>query len=255
MNLADTMRALGRRWYISIPGLILAIAVALGGWVTIKPTYERTATLLLLPNKSSVPTGDNPYLYIGGLTQAADVMVRAVNSDAVTGQIAGRYPGTKISVYRDPTTSGPVLLIDVTAKTDGAAAGALDETVTATGGALDDIQTKAHVTKDDRITLAPVTVDAASTLVQKTRMMTVGGAFVAVLLLVFFVVALIDGHLQRRKRRLAPETIAEVDADGKVPELHRHSRVRAEGDTVVTASFVRDYNDQEHAPSSKTVRR
>jgi hypothetical protein len=252
MNLADALRALVRRWYITAPGILLAVAVALAAWVTIKPAYERTATLLLLPNQSSVPTGSNPYLYIGGLTQAADVIVRAVNSEAVTGEISSEHPGTEISVYRDPTTSGPVLLVDVTAPTDAAASEALEQTVTATSSALDDIQTKAHVTEEDRITMAPVTVDTSSTLVQKKRMMVAGGAPAAVVVITLLVVAAVDGHSQRRKRRAKAEGIVRIEPDDAVAEARSSGRSRPGGAEVVNASFDREHSRRPPTRSARS---
>ena len=62
MNISESLRGLLRRWYITFPGLILAVAVGLGAWLFLPVTYERSATQLLLPGAGNVPTKANPLL-------------------------------------------------------------------------------------------------------------------------------------------------------------------------------------------------
>ena len=47
MTLVGTLRGLLRRWYVVVPGLVLAVAAAVGCYLTVAPQYERTATQLL----------------------------------------------------------------------------------------------------------------------------------------------------------------------------------------------------------------
>jgi uncharacterized protein involved in exopolysaccharide biosynthesis len=201
MNMADTLRGLLRRWYIVLPGIILAMAAGIGAYVLIQPGYERTSTQLLLPGEGTVPPGaTNPYLYLGGLTQAADVVVRVMQSGEVVGKVVSEYPGTEVLVQRDPTVSGPVIQIVVTATSDAAAAGALSALVEESGVVLDRLQAEQEVTPDDLMSITTVTQDESSALQQKTRMVTSAGAALGLVIVTLLVASLVDG-LSRRARR------------------------------------------------------
>lgn len=220
MNLSDTLLALLRRWYVLLPGLVLAAAAAFGAWAVVSPSYERTATQVLLPGTGSVPNGDNPYLYMSGLGQAADVVVRALGSENIIDSVTDKYPGTTVDVSRDPTTSGPVIMIDITARSDSAAAGALHSMISQTGAVLADIQSKENVPAKFRISVAPLTTDDRSTLKQKTRMMAAGGGGIGVLAITLMAAALLEGLSQRRRRR---DTVDRMPRRGSRAVLRMYS--------------------------------
>jgi hypothetical protein len=204
VNLADTLRALLRRWYIVVPGLILAVVVAIGAGQMIKPDYERTGTQLLLPGTASIPEAGNPYLYLGGLSQAADVLVTTMSSANELDPILDGHPGAEIVVSRDPATSGPMLLTRVTARTDADAQQILTAVIARTEHALDNLQDVDGITAGNRIGIKTITLDEQSTLQQKTRLLGVVGSGLAVGLLALLVAALVDGLSTRRRRRAAP---------------------------------------------------
>jgi hypothetical protein len=207
MNLADTLRALWRRWYIVVPGLILTIAVAIAAWQVIEPDYERVGTQLLLPGVASIPESGNPYLYLGGLSQAADVVVTAMSSERELETLVRDYPGAEIVITRDPVTSGPQILTTVTAKSDSEARKILASTMTRTTKVLGELQNVSGITARNRIGIEAITVDNQSTLVQKTRLLAAGGATLGMLLITLLTAGLVEG-LSTRKRR-------ESKADGK----------------------------------------
>lgn len=198
MNIADTMRGFVRRWYIVLPGIILAVAAGLGTFVTVQPGHERTSTQLLLPGSGIIPVGTtNPYLFLGGLTQAADVVVRVMRSDEVLGPIVKDYPGTDVVVERDPTVSGPVVQITVTGKTDDATEKVLAAVVKQTAIELDRLQTQQDVAAKDRISVSTLTLDTQSTLQQKTRILASAGVVLGVMLFALILASLIDGLARR----------------------------------------------------------
>ncbi len=201
MNIADTLRGILRRWYIVVPGILLAVSGAVGAYTVIQPGYERTATQLLMPGEGTVPPGvTNPYLYLGGLTQASDIVVRVMQSEDVAGKVVADYPGTEVVVQRDPTVSGPVIQIIVTAQTDEAAAGALAVLVEQSGVVLERLQDDQSVTRDDRMSISTLTHDMSSTLQQKTRLIMSAGVGAGLVALTLVVASLVDG-LSRRPHR------------------------------------------------------
>lgn len=201
MNLADTLRGLWRRWYIVIPGLLLAIVVALAAWQAIKPDYQRTGTQLLLPGTASIPEAGNPYLYLGGLSQASDVLVTAMASDFEKNSLLTGHAGAEITIERDPLTSGPQILTTVSARSDVEAGEILDAAIVRTKQMLDSLQDVDGITAGNRIGIKTITVDNQSTLIQKTRVLGVAGAALLVLLLTLIVAGLVEGLSTRKRRR------------------------------------------------------
>lgn len=238
MNIADTMGGFLRRWYIVLPGIILAVVAGLGTFVSVPPGHERTSTQLLLPGSGTIPVGTtNPYLFLGGLTQAADIVVRVMRSDEVLGPIVKDYPGTDVVVERDPTVSGPVIQITVTGKTDSATQEVLAALVSETRVELDRLQTQQKVKADDRISVSTLTLDTQSTLQQKTRILVSVGVALGIAVLTLILASLIDGLARRphkagrrgrrvarkdagRKRRTAVEAASEDEdlLDGSMDE-------------------------------------
>ena len=212
MNLADTLRGLWRRWYIVIPGLILTILVALAAWQVIKPDYQRTGTQLLLPGTASIPEAGNPYLYLGGLSQASDVLVTAMSSDLELNALLAGHAGAKIVILRDPLTSGPQILTTVTARSDAEAGEILDTTIARTTHMLGSLQDVDGITAGNRIGIKSITVDNQSTLIQKTRVLGVAGVALVVLLLTLLLAGLVEGlSTRKRRRRSTDSTIPELD--------------------------------------------
>ena len=201
MNFAEALRALLRRWYITFPGLVLAVAVAFGAWSVIPPDYERSATQLLLPGADSMPADSNPFLFLGGLSYAADVLVRAIGAENVMGEIAKEHPDAKVEVTRDVSSSGPFVLITVTAPDDAEAGKILDGLVVKTGELLNEMQDAEKIEQQNRITVTVITVDAEGTAQQRDRLVASAGAGIGVAALTLILAALIDGLVRQRRRR------------------------------------------------------
>lgn len=287
MKFSDTLRKLWRRWYIVLPGVIVAAALAVGAWYSIPPGYERSATQLLIPGAASMPEGANPYLFLGGLAPAADVLVRAVGSENVLNEMVAEHPDTKIAITRDTTTAGPVMLIVVTAPSDAAAQEVLDLLVTRTATVLEDLQTTEKIASNNRVTVLPITVDTKSVLQQRTRMVGAAGAGVAGVVLTLLLAGLVDGFSSKRRRRArsdkkgrspgpdpedspphdgvvtGPEQEESLSSTAEVTEAQRatQSRSSAGGSPSMEPEFAtlghqsRDDDEEERAPLARPVRR
>lgn len=202
MNIADTLWGLIRRWYIVLPGIILALTAGLGLFTVVQPGYERTSTQLLLPGEGTIPTGvTNPYLFLGGLTQASDVVVRVMQSNEVIGKVVEKYPGTEIVVERDPTVSGPVIRIVVTAKSDEVAGEALTMLADETSTVLDQLQTEQNVATKDRMSVSTITFDEVGVPQQKTRLVLSAGAAFGLIVVTLLVASFVDGVARGPHRR------------------------------------------------------
>ncbi|WP_019180089.1 hypothetical protein [Microbacterium yannicii] len=203
MNLADTIRVLVRRWYLTLPVLILAFAGGIGAFLVVEPTYERTAKLLMLPDTASIPAEANPYLYLSGLSPVADVLTRASGSQQFLDEVTEGVPGGAVSITRDFETASPVIVITASALADEAAALMVDETIDHVTDTLEDLQTAEGIADGRRLSIQTLTVDTAGTVVQRTRLLATGLAVAAGLLLAIVLPALVEGLTRRRRRMRA----------------------------------------------------
>lgn len=201
MNLMSLVRALMRRWYIVVVGVLIAVGAASVAWQMVPPTYERTATQLLLPGSEIMPENGNPFLYLGGLGPAADVLVTAMTSESDQRAITGGEEDAAILVTRDGSSSGPQLLIVASGASDAEAATVLDAAVAQTAVVLDRLQDLEQIGSDNRIGIKTIAADVSSTLEQRTRLMLAVGAGFAVLLASFVLVAIVDGRASTRGSR------------------------------------------------------
>ena len=203
MKLADTLRGLWRRRYIVVPGLIVAAALTAGTWYVTPPGYERTAVQLLLPGADSIPEGGNPYLFLGGLSPAADVLVRALKSENVLNEVVEEHPGVKIEISRDFMTAGPVILIVVTSASDASAEQVLALLVGRTATTLNDLQETENIQMKNRVTVLPITVDSQSMIQQRSRFIATGAAGLVSVTLTLLLAGFVDGLSTERRRRRA----------------------------------------------------
>jgi len=91
---------------LAVTGILLWVAAA-----KLPPKYEASASLMLLPGNGNIPVGANPFLYLGGLSQARDVLVKAANSDQTREELLRSRPSLDYMVQVDPTASAPIMLI------------------------------------------------------------------------------------------------------------------------------------------------
>ncbi|KQM81441.1 hypothetical protein [Agromyces sp. Leaf222] len=216
MNVLETLRGLLRRWYITLPGIIIALGLALAALVLTPPSYERSASQLLLPDRVSLPDDGNPYLYISGLSLAADVLVRAVGSENTLNEMAERFPGVEIEVARDPSTVSPIIVVTATAAQDAEAGRALEAMIEQTVDTLDQMQEDDGIAPGSRIRVSTLTVDQQGITIQKTRYAFAAIALAGGLLLTIVVAALVDGlSVRRRRRSSAIDAGGEADAAGE----------------------------------------
>ncbi|GAA1953988.1 hypothetical protein [Microbacterium deminutum] len=222
MNLLEVLRGLWRRWYIVVPGLIIAVTLAVTMWFVIKPGYQRTASQLLLPGSTSVPQGENVFLYIDGLSQVADVVVRTVGAETDLGQILDGHPGASAVVGRDVATAGPVILITVTATSDDEAAELLSTLVGRTVSTLSRLQADEGIPKRSQITAITLTQDQRSVIEQKTRMTIAAGVGIGMVALTILIASVVDGFARRpnrgRGRHGSGSNERLFDLDGLEPE-------------------------------------
>ncbi|MEZ0108702.1 hypothetical protein ABH920_002703 [Catenulispora sp. EB89] len=120
MDLGTMLRVMLRRWYVSIPALIVAIALPGAAWTMISSTYQTTSTISLL-NSSAASSANqrtgNPFLaFDSSLTPMADFLARRLGSDQSAADLAARGVVDPASAELAPNASGPFLTLTVSGK-------------------------------------------------------------------------------------------------------------------------------------------
>lgn len=197
MRARDTLGSLLRRWYILALGLLLTAAMC---WVLqgrVPVTYEAKGSQVLMPPPATVGEG-NPYLYLGGLSQALDVLIRHVSAEEATKPVLRAFPGTNYSVQADGSTSGSILVISASGSTPEATMGVLQAALDKVPVALKAMQDELAIADKVRINVRTVVVDSQATRNDQSQMRLVLLAAGAGTVSAVFLTAMVDGLLSGR---------------------------------------------------------
>ncbi|QDP94595.1 hypothetical protein FOE78_00505 [Microlunatus elymi] len=213
MRLVDTLRSLARRWYILLAGILVTGAIAYGAFTSITPTYQAQGRVLLMPPTLTVGPKGNPYLFLGGMSQAVDVLIGKASAETIVESITTAHPGTTYTLVADPTTSAPVVLITATSHDPDSAMAVMKQAVGTVDTTLTRMQDAEHLGDKLRIRAETLDLDSEPTPQTKTQLaatiVAAGAGLVGTVVLTGF----IDGWLvQRRLRRQG--TQPESDRNG-----------------------------------------
>ncbi len=168
-----------RRWISMTCGLIVTALLCVGCAILVPPTYGASAGVLLLPPKSTLGTQGNPYRALGGLEIAADVLSRAMLDSKVADSIAPPSGSASFEVAPDPTTSGPVLLVEGTDRSPSGALRTEKRVLEQMPRTLASLQEDAGAGPETLITMAVITQDKTA---QTTRKSQIRALIVAVVI-------------------------------------------------------------------------
>jgi hypothetical protein len=173
MYLRDLYASVKRRWYLVVLGALLTVSLAFVVYVQAPVKYGATGSVALVPPATAVISGDNPFLYMGGLEQALGILTAKLNSDEVQRDILGRHDAVEYSTIRDPSTNGPIVLVTVTGATADETLGALTDVLAAVPQNLNSLQDSLHLTENSKMTSMPLSSDEEAEINDSTRTRTV----------------------------------------------------------------------------------
>lgn len=230
----DVVKALGRRWYVVVVGLILSVGLAMGAYSITPPEYNARGLLLLLPGANAVAEGGNPFLSLSGLEQPASIVVAYFSSESAHTEIADRSATAQFQVLLDESTRGPVILVDVTDETADATLSTLDYLLTRIPEELARLQSEVKAPAPSVITSMPITVDGEAERDSSATIRNVIAAGVVGIVLTGFAAFALDGILLRRRmrRNSSGSTSADADSASEAPDSRppkqRRRRTRTE---------------------------
>jgi ElaB/YqjD/DUF883 family membrane-anchored ribosome-binding protein len=183
--------------------------------------YKSTGSLVLLPSSKAVGTGGNPYLFLGGLGQAMDVLTRRMTAPEVSDKLGEEYPKSTYTALPDVTSGSSIMVVTVKARTSAESSELLDAVLSQAPKQLAAMQDELKVPEESRISSMQVATPAEPIVDGKPRVQAVVGAGAAGLLLVLLMTAFLDGVLLRRAARREGDKARQAGAGARqqiVPE-------------------------------------
>jgi hypothetical protein len=236
--LLDVMRALGRRWYVLVVGLVMTAGLAYGAYVISPPEYTARGLILLLPSEVAVGEAGNPFLVLGGLEQPAGIVVAYFASASAQAEVEDHSPTAQFLVAIDDSTRGPVIAVNVTDSSEEAALSTLDFLMDRIPEELERLQTEVAAPADAVITSMPLTADTVAEVDRSGMIRLVIAAIAVGMLLTGIVAFTLDGVLLRRAQRRTPSVAkrkATARAPGRVRSGDPHDDDDADDDDAAKA--------------------
>lgn len=240
MYLRDFGRALLRRWYLVIVGILLAGFACFIVWGQVGARYAAENSTLMLPplsaTKGTAPKGrdGNPLLYLGGLGQARDVVIGAANAASVQAEHEAQFPSAEYTVAPDTLSSGPIIVVRSTASDPDVALASAEFMTNRLQVELDRMQTELEVGKDSKIRLMALTTGAAPKADNQLRIRAAVVVGAVLVLGVLFLIGFMDGLVLSRlrgksarttpagpARRRAGRTASRADPDPENEDHHQ----------------------------------
>ncbi|MGV8849593.1 MAG: hypothetical protein ACOH16_08605 [Propionibacteriaceae bacterium] len=202
MAVSEFFAVLRRRWLLVLVGFLMTVGLSGAAYMFFKPTYEVTGTVLLLPPPSSADNGSvNPYLQLGGLRQAVDLVGVALSDQATQIELKAMSKDVEFTVQADVRTSSPLLVIDVKDSSPETAMRIRDLLVARVPLRLEAMQQALGVSAKDRVTTSVLTLDVEAEEVGKNRLRAAVVAAAGGLVMTLGAATLWDARRLRRPRR------------------------------------------------------
>ncbi|WP_040162173.1 YveK family protein [Nigerium massiliense] len=209
MDLSHVFTALARRWYLTLLAFVVAGLMGFLVFSAIGPTYVTKATSTLIPppavvaaqQKQNPGTPANPLLYLGGLSDARDLVVRDLQSEQVQQAIGEKHPGATVKAAEDPSSQSPLVLIESEAKTPEESQAALNDTKNQIRTTLKRIQDELQITEQNRVSAMDVSADASPTVSRRNQTQFAGLAGAGTLVVMLLLLGLVDAALRGREQR------------------------------------------------------
>jgi len=234
---------------VATAGIGVTVCLAAAALSFVPPTYEASASVLLLPRGGTGVEGLNPYLALGGLQPTTDAVARAMLDSQVQKSLSDRGAKGNYVVDTDKATNGPILVITAEDPSQVVALNTMRLVLGQVPKTLDTLQQAVNVPTRARMSLTVLTQDRAATAVLKSRIRALVAALGIGLAMTFGAVVFVESYLTNRRNRRES-----ADADAVVlPSAgeRRHNGVASRRPTRQSEYGAQDH---EHADTVRIWR-
>jgi hypothetical protein len=246
MTFASTFRVLLARWYITIPGLLLSLALAGLTFLAVPPQYSSNAVAVLVQPKlhGKDPT-TNPFLtFDSSLSTTALIIVQALDTPETAASI-GLSPGGDSYTVKDVGTIDvgdqvvqPFIYIKSQASTEQAAVDIVNNVLDLASQDLLDRQKDNKVLPQNLIKLNDVVGTSPPKPVLGIALAAAGGALLLVLLATTLLAFRADKAAAKRRAQAASDAITAAAPDALTPDSLTPDAVTAAARTPDAAAVA-----------------
>lgn len=212
MDLFTIAGACFRRWYFTVPALLLVALLSFRAYAAVEPLYSSSRSVVVLPSleeqaasaatdeEASSDDDDNPYSGQGGSRFAVAVLKRNINSRAFEERL-GLDKGAEQTFEAESSDDQPMIHITATAPSEQGVHDLLDSVVSESAVVLNDFQADAGAPEVSRYRIAPAVPAGPVEDATPSRLRAAGAIAVLGGGLVAALVVGLDALLTRRRRR------------------------------------------------------
>lgn len=240
MKLSELLRAMSRRWYLVLAGLIVVSGMAYLTLRFIPLTYDVKSSILLLPPTSTIEEGGNPFLNLGGLDVAAGVLAKSLTDSESNRSVVPAGSKAEYTVQKDASVSGSVLEVAVSDTTASGAFRTLNAVLALADTRMIDLQVSAKALPKSEIRLMVITNNTVAEPNYSALARTLIVVIVAGLIFTLLLAVSVDALLRRRAIR----------KQGPVREARQRRPRRGQAATLVS-----DVNETGSGDADKTADR
>jgi hypothetical protein len=197
-------RALLVRWYITVPGVLVSMALAVAAYFVFPPQFASTSTVVLIP---AAEHGRNTLLsFDTGLNTSAEILVADMNDPQVAtdmGLVKGQDTVTVVNGNADSSgkiaaSGGPFISVTAQSSTAERATALAAQATTRIQQELTDLQNSVKVTKRLSMNLSPVVSPTPGKLVVQMLLRTMGLALLFGCVVTVAAACLVDRRVRNR---------------------------------------------------------
>ena len=209
----EVLRALVRRWYVVVAGLLATAALTYGALMASPPEFHARGLVLLLPSDAAVGKGGNPFLGLSGLEQPAGILVASFSSAPARAEVEERSPTADYTIGIDDSTRGPVIAVDVTASSAAETMDTLDYLMARIPEELARLQNQVDAPADTAIGSMTLTVDKKAEVSRAATIRMIIAALVVGLVGTAAAAYAVDARIQRRRQGASETSAQDEDTD------------------------------------------
>lgn len=221
MGIIELVRAVGRRWYVLVAGLLLTAGLAVAVFRLVPVTFDAKASLLLLPPQKTVTeTTGNPFLNLGGLDVVSGVLALSLTDTQTVSSVVPPKSKTTYLVVQDGSVSGSVLDVTASATTPQEALSTLATVESLAGDRLKSLQDAVSAPEDTQARIITITNNTKAVANPGSLIRALIAVVAVGVILTFLAAIAVDSIARRRKarkeaRRLAVAAEAEALAQSQ----------------------------------------
>jgi capsular polysaccharide biosynthesis protein len=258
VDLVSAVQVLLRRWYVTLPLLLVTAALGAAAWLVVSPSYQAQGSLLLRPPPPVAEPDEevfNPYLLYNNLQIPARVAQDVLLQTAELESLADQGATGAFDVFLDPTGTTPLVAFTAVGATEDEAV----ETAEIAMARFDEILVQRQLSEgspEGRLITTEVVTEAAVSEVLVGSKIRAAVAALGLGLILTVSLALMVEALARRRSRPNDDDMSSAHTDAPSPPavVKKVAAARAgvsDEDSVTSAADGEDRSRSAKPPGSR----